>query len=57
MLNFAYGQALTFESYFNGSPAMNAFDATFGSISAARSFAYSFDSSPSPGTCTNAVSA
>ena len=36
---------------------MNDVDARFGSISAARSFAYAFDSSPSAGTFTNAGSA
>ena len=52
-----YGQVFTFESNVSGSPAMNALDACFGSISAARSFAYAFDSSPFGRVCTNAGSA
>ncbi len=36
---------------------MNDVDAFFGSMSAARSFAYAFDSRPSAGTFTNAGSA
>src|ERR1700676_433203 len=38
-LAFQYGQVLTCESYFMGSPAIKTFEACFGSMSAARSLA------------------
>jgi len=54
---FQNGHCLTLESNGSGSPAMNDFEACFGSISAARCFPYAFDSKPSAGTSTNAGSA